>query len=36
VLASFAIEDFGVGRLLTLGRELVEARFRQFRRLTNF
>ena len=36
VLASFAIEDFGVGRLLTLRRELVEARFRQFRRLTNF
>jgi sugar/nucleoside kinase (ribokinase family) len=36
VLASFAIEDFGVGRLLTLDRGLVEARFRQFRRLTQF
>ena len=36
VLASFAIEDFGIGRFLTLGRDLVEARFRQFRKLTTF
>ena len=36
VLASFAIEDFGIGRFLTLDRELVEARFRQFRKLTAF
>jgi sugar/nucleoside kinase (ribokinase family) len=36
VLASFAIEDFGIGRFLTLDRDLVEARFRQFRRLTAF
>jgi len=36
VLASFAIEDFGVGRLETLDPGLVEARFRQFRKLTAF
>jgi sugar/nucleoside kinase (ribokinase family) len=36
VLASFAIEDFGIGRFLTLDRDLVEARFRQFRKLTTF
>ena len=35
-MASFAIEDFGIGRLLTLDRDLVEARFRQFRKLTTF
>jgi sugar/nucleoside kinase (ribokinase family) len=36
VLASFAIEDFGIGRLETLDPGLVEARFRQFRKLTAF
>lgn len=36
VLASFAIEDFGIGRFLTLEPGLVEARFRQFRKLTTF
>jgi sugar/nucleoside kinase (ribokinase family) len=36
VMASFAIEDFGIGRFLTLDRALVEARFRQFRKLTTF
>ncbi|HSA94814.1 MAG TPA: PfkB family carbohydrate kinase [Acidobacteriota bacterium] len=36
VLASFVIEDFGIGRFLTLEPELVEARFRQFRRMTSF
>jgi sugar/nucleoside kinase (ribokinase family) len=36
VMASFAIEDFGIGRLLALDRDLVEARFRQFRKLTSF
>lgn len=36
VLASFAIEDFGIGRFLSLEPELVEARFRQFRRMTTF
>jgi len=36
VMASFAIEDFGIGRFLALDRDLVEARFRQFRRFTAF
>lgn len=36
VMASFAIEDFGIGRFLALDRDLVEARFRQFRKLTAF
>ncbi len=36
VMASFAIEDFGIGRRLELDRGLVEARFRQFRKLTTF
>jgi len=36
VLASFAIEDFGIGRFLDLDRALIEARFRQFRKLTTF
>jgi sugar/nucleoside kinase (ribokinase family) len=36
VMASFAIEDFGIGRLLALDKGLVEARFRQFRKLTSF
>lgn len=36
VMASFAIEDFGIGRFLTLDRDLVEARFRQFRKMTTF
>ncbi|NTU51248.1 MAG: sugar kinase, partial [Candidatus Aminicenantes bacterium] len=36
VLASFAIEDFGIGRFLTLEPGHVEARFRQFRKMTTF
>jgi sugar/nucleoside kinase (ribokinase family) len=36
VMASFAIEDFGIGRLLSLDKDLVEARFRQFRKMTAF
>ncbi len=36
VLASFAIEDFGIERFKTLQPEDVEARFRQFRRLVSF
>jgi sugar/nucleoside kinase (ribokinase family) len=36
VLASFAIEDFGIERLRTLRLEEIEARFRQFRRLVSF
>jgi sugar/nucleoside kinase (ribokinase family) len=36
VMASFAIEDFGIGRFLSLDRDLVKARFLQFRKLTAF
>jgi sugar/nucleoside kinase (ribokinase family) len=36
VMASFAIEDFGIGRFLALDRDLVEARFRQFRKMATF
>ncbi|MEN6559911.1 MAG: PfkB family carbohydrate kinase [Acidobacteriota bacterium] len=36
VMASFAIEDFGIGRFQALDRDLVEGRFRQFRKLTTF
>lgn len=36
VMASYAIEDFGIDRFLALDRAQVEARFRQFRRLTTF
>ncbi|MGZ5479964.1 MAG: sugar kinase, partial [Candidatus Aminicenantales bacterium] len=36
VMASFAIEDFGIARFLSLDRDLVEARFRQFRKMTAF
>ncbi len=36
VMASFAIEDFGIGRFLTLDRDLVETRFRQFHRMATF
>ncbi|MGZ5488468.1 MAG: PfkB family carbohydrate kinase, partial [Candidatus Aminicenantales bacterium] len=36
VMASFAIEDFGIGRFLSLDRDHVEARFRQFRKMTAF
>ncbi|HEY5477349.1 MAG TPA: PfkB family carbohydrate kinase [Tepidiformaceae bacterium] len=34
--ASFAVEGFGPSRLLTLRREEVEARYREFRMLTHF
>ncbi len=34
--ASFAVEGFGPARLLTLTREEVELRYRQFRALTHF
>jgi sugar/nucleoside kinase (ribokinase family) len=34
--ASFAVEGFGPARLLTLTREEVELRYRQFRTLTHF
>jgi sugar/nucleoside kinase (ribokinase family) len=36
VMASFAIEDFGIGRFLTLDRAVVDDRFRRFRKLTTF
>jgi sugar/nucleoside kinase (ribokinase family) len=36
VLASFAIEDFGIGRFLTLERSEIEARFRDFKKLVSF
>lgn len=34
--ASFAVEGFGPSRLLTLSRDDVEARYREFRALTHF
>jgi len=36
VMASFAIEDFGIERLKTLRPAEVESRFRRFRRLVSF
>ena len=36
VVASFAIEDFGIDRFLTLTSEEIEARFREFKRLVSF
>ncbi len=36
VLASYAIEDFGIGRFLTLDRAAIECRFREFRKLVSF
>jgi sugar/nucleoside kinase (ribokinase family) len=36
VLASFAVEDFGLNRLRRLTREEVDARYRQFMALTDF
>jgi sugar/nucleoside kinase (ribokinase family) len=36
VMASFVIEDFGIGRFLTLDRGQVEGRLRQFRKLSTF
>ena len=35
-LASFAVEDFGLGRLLRLTPDEVKARFEEFKRLTHF
>lgn len=35
-VASFCVEGFGPSRLLTLDRDEVEARYRQFRQLTHF
>ena len=36
VLASFTLEDFGIGRLKTLTRREIEARFRRFKKLVSF
>jgi len=36
VLASYAVEDFGLNRLRSLTREEVDGRFRQFMALTDF
>ncbi len=36
VLASFAVEDFGLNRLRSLGRAEVDTRYRQFMALTDF
>ena len=35
-LASFAVEDFSVDRLLRLTRDEVNARFSEFKKLTHF
>ena len=36
VLASFAIEDFGIARLKTLTQREIETRFRRFKKLVSF
>jgi sugar/nucleoside kinase (ribokinase family) len=36
VMASFAVEEFGLGRLLRLNPQEIETRFREFKRLTQF
>ncbi len=36
VMASFAVEEFGLGRLLRLEPQEIEARFREFKNLTHF
>nr|MBC7244163.1 sugar kinase [Chloroflexota bacterium] len=36
VVASFTVEDFGVGRLRTLTMDEIQARYREFKDFTNF
>jgi sugar/nucleoside kinase (ribokinase family) len=36
IMASFAVEDFSVSRLLEISRKDIEARFNHFRRITKF
>jgi sugar/nucleoside kinase (ribokinase family) len=36
VMASYAVEDFGLARLLRLTPEEIEARYREFKKLTHF
>ena len=35
-LASFAVEDFSVDRLLRLNKDEIAARFHEFKKLTHF
>src|SRR5712692_1047183 len=36
VMASFAVEEFGLGRLLRVTRQEIEARFNEFKSMTHF
>jgi hypothetical protein len=36
ILASFAVEDFSVNRLLTISRKDIRNRFDHFRKITRF
>ena len=36
VMASFAVEEFGLARLLGVSRQEIEGRFQEFKRLTHF
>ncbi len=36
ILASFTVEDFSVNKLLEISKKDIEARYRQFRRMTKF
>lgn len=36
VMASFAVEEFGLERLLTLTAQEIESRYREFKSLTHF
>jgi sugar/nucleoside kinase (ribokinase family) len=36
VMASFAVEEFGPGRLLRLTRQEIDTRYREFKTLTHF
>jgi sugar/nucleoside kinase (ribokinase family) len=36
VMASFAVEEFGLGRLLRLTRQEIDTRYREFKTLTHF
>ena len=36
VMASFAVEDFGLARLLSVSRQEIDGRFHEFKRLTHF
>jgi hypothetical protein len=35
-MASFAVEEFGLGRLLRVTRKEIEARFNEFKSMTHF